>query len=189
MRYVLPVLLAHTLVTTSVLADLGDPPADEALIGMKIITTATLTVAHTQDARVFAAHSDAVGGWDIHALPEGVRGQAIVASGVAALETQGGEVRQVVAFSPGRGRWVPCPLTQPTTAKCTPVVSSDLVAFHVGGVVYAFSPKTATWDRVDGTRPPSVSAQRVVVRDTNRVSIFGVGSGRFDTLHLEQLAP
>lgn len=186
--------LSLALSVVSVVSLCGTLRADEELTPprrpeISVVSSARLVIASAKDGRTFAGLSYEAGGWDFVTVPEGVKATPVISDGVGALAMSGGEVRVLYAYSPAKGKWGRCRLDEPTTAKCEPFVSANVAAFHVGDTVYAFSGETGTWDSVQAKESPSVSAIHVSVAQPDRLSIFGAGSGRFDSVGLEQLTP
>lgn len=135
-----------------------------------------LILAPVEGGAEYLVYSKHTGRWRRHALPPGVTAVPVIGASVAALMLEGKQISELVAV--GRdGNWITCKLATPTDADCLPIVGGDVVAFHVGGRVYAFSGLTGTWDAIDASTTPSVSDDLVTVIENDRIAAFSAATG------------
>ncbi|MFO0947772.1 MAG: hypothetical protein U1D30_17925 [Planctomycetota bacterium] len=147
-----------------------------------VLTTQELHLVSDRDGNRFAACSHATGGWDLWSSPKEVKVIPVASQGVLTFEISGGEIRELVAFSPVTGRWHRIALKKPTTSKCLPIVSQGIACFHVDGNAYAFSPKTGKWDVTPAANPLTVAQRYVSFHDHDRFGLFSDESGRWDVI-------
>lgn len=133
-------------------------------------------------------YSLALGGWKEYALPEGVTAIPVVDGGGAiGLALRATQITEVAAYSNETGTWHVQRLLAPHSGSLDPRVENDLVAYSVGGYSYAFSARRGAWDVVEGE---GVALERdhamIVDAQANRISVFSVETGRWDTLALDE---
>ena len=150
-----------------------------------------ITYLETQDSVVsyqpkgtrLPAYSVAKGEWASYEVPRGVEVVPVTGSGVVAVTIIGDEIRQLAAFSPSAGSWVPIDLKEPARGRITPIVHSGMAVYPIGRRVYAFSAATRSWDVVElpeGSKPmPSVSLDRATVKHEDHLYLFSVHTGKW----------
>jgi hypothetical protein len=135
------------------------------------------------------AYNASNGATGTYTIPEGVIADPFVSPGMVTLDMQGESIDEIAAFGARSESWSVQELEIPISGNIPWYISGELAVVVDGRYVYGFSGPLGTWDvleRQEGSKGDAViTADSIVCDDEDHVYVFGIKTGRWDTIEVE----